>query len=114
MNASVRMVCGGCLRSVEMSSGAAGQRGESMSLLWRSDRQPFQPDAITRRGRRGVDGDDPGGRDGRRRDERLGQDLGAGLAGLAWADFNCGNGWAMAVSARYFGPTIPGSTATWR
>ena len=43
MNPSVRVVCGGCLRSVELSADGEGTAASLMSSLRRSDRQPFEP-----------------------------------------------------------------------
>ena len=51
--------------------------------------------------------------DRHRSDDRLGEDLGAGIA-RAWGGFNFASGWATAVSVRSFVPTTPGWIATWR
>ena len=52
MKASVRMVCGGCLRSVEVSATSTADSVESMSSLRWADRERLEPGQSTERGGR--------------------------------------------------------------
>ena len=99
-------------------SGQAG--GESVPVLWWSDRQSFEPGPISQvRAMREASTGAPASPPSSDR-PRSGQTIDwvktwdAGLAGLAWDDFSCASGWETAVSARSSGLTIRGSIATWR
>ena len=110
MKASIRMVCGGCLRSVEVSVGSAGSSANAC---------PYCGGLVESQS--SVAEGDPAETSSSLRPPELEieptidwvETWREGRSGL-WVDFICENGWETAASVRFFGPTIRGSIATSR
>ena len=113
MNPSVRVVCTGCLRSVELRSDATRSAASRCPHCGGSvDSKSSQIE------RSGEDAHDQPIAAGERDNEILETTDWVGAGRVAhwgrWVGFNCANGWEMGASVRSSGRTIRDLTAMWR